>query len=81
MTFAVTHALPTSSIADVTLNEGDSGTTAFTFTVTKTGASAVPATTDYATADGTATAGNDYAATTGTLIFAGGVGSLEITVR
>jgi CSLREA domain-containing protein len=62
-------AQPTLSIDDVTHNEGDSGTTDFTFHVTRTGATALSVTVSYATADGTATAGSDYTATNGTLTF------------
>src|SRR5256885_9014121 len=42
------------SINDVSQAEGNSGTTAFTFTVTLTGATAVPVSVDFATASGTA---------------------------
>lgn len=51
------------SINDVTLNEGNSGTTSFTFTVSLS-APAGPSgvTFDIATADSTATAGSDYVA-------------------
>lgn len=66
----------TVSINDVSLAEGDSGT--LTFTVTRsdnTGSFAV----DFATANGTATAGSDYVATSGTLNFTAG-GSLTQTI-
>ncbi|MER2176201.1 MAG: putative Ig domain-containing protein, partial [Stenotrophomonas maltophilia] len=54
---------PALSISDVSLNEGDSGTTAFTFTVSLD-APAGPGgvSFDIATANGTATAGSDYVA-------------------
>ena len=68
------------SIGDVTLNEGDSNTTNFDFTVTLSAASADNVTVDYATANGTATAGNDYAATSGTLVFTPGQTSKTVTV-
>lgn len=56
-------ALPNLSINDVSLPEGNSGTTTFTFTVSLT-APAGPGgvTFDIATADGTATAPSDYTA-------------------
>ena len=57
-----TVALPTLSINDVRMTEGDSGTRSALFTVQL---SAVPATTvtfDIATANGTASAGSDYVA-------------------
>ncbi len=50
------------SIADVSLNEGNSGTTSFTFTVTQSGVSGTNTTFNLATADGTAVAGSDYVA-------------------
>lgn len=56
-------APPSFSIDDVTLDEGNAGTTAFTFTITWGGGTAVDATVDVATADGSATvAGGDYTA-------------------
>lgn len=45
---------------------------ALTVTVLRTGGSSGNLTVDYATVDGTAVAGNDYTATSGTLSFAGG---------
>ena len=44
--------MPTLSINNVTLAEGNSGTTSFTFTVTLSAASGLPVTVDFATADG-----------------------------
>ena len=68
-------ALPTLAVNDVSLNEGNAGTTAFTFTVTLSApAGAGGVTCDISTADGTAaTADNDYAARslTGQTISAG----------
>ena len=72
------------SIADVSHNEGDSGTTPYVFTVTLSSASLHPVTVAYATADGTATvADNDYAGqpgTLGTLTFAPGTTTQTITI-
>jgi hypothetical protein len=62
-------AAPTISINDVTIAEGDSGTTNATFNVTLSAASGFIVTVNYATADGTATAGSDYQLTSGTLTF------------
>jgi len=73
--------LPTLSINSVSLPEGNSGTTAFVFTVTLSAASASTVTVNYATADGTATAPGDYAATSGTLTFAPGVTTQTVTVN
>lgn len=54
-------ALPTFSIGDATVGEGDSGTTTATFTVTLSAPAAGTVTVDFSTADGTATAaGGDY---------------------
>lgn len=80
VTVADNDPIPTFSISDVSANEGDNGATTFTFTVSKSGASAVTATVDYATADNTAIAGEDYTAAAGTLTFAAGVGSQPVTV-
>ncbi len=56
-------APPSLSISDVTLAEGNAGTTTATFTVTLSSASAQIVTVNYVTADGTATtAGSDYVA-------------------
>jgi hypothetical protein len=81
---------PTFSVADVTQSEGDSGQTAFEFTVTKTGATAVDATVDYATQDcvtnpatggGSCGAGVDYVTTSGPLTFAPGETEKKVTVQ
>lgn len=69
------------SIADVTKVEGSIGTTAFTFTVTLSAASTNTVVVDYATANGTAGAGTDFSATSGTLIFAPGQTSKTVTVN
>ena len=56
---------PSFAIDNVTQNEGNSGTTEFIFTVTKSGDTALSATVDYATVDGTAVAPEDYNAIPG----------------
>jgi len=61
--------LPTISIGDRTVTEGDSGTVTATFNVALSRATAQTVTVNFATANGTATAGSDYQATTGTLTF------------
>lgn len=70
---------PEVSINDVTLNEGNAGTLAMTFTVTRTGGAGA-FTVDYGTANGAATAGVDYASASGTLSFSAGEMSKTITV-
>ena len=60
------------SINDVTITEGNSGTKVATFTVSRSGGTAA-FDVNFATANGTATAGSDYVAQpTGTLSFAAG---------
>jgi hypothetical protein len=60
---------PTLSIADASFNEGNSGSSNGTFTVSLSSASSKTITVDYATSDGSAVAPVDYAATIGTLTF------------
>ncbi|WP_223574899.1 putative Ig domain-containing protein [Xanthomonas citri] len=73
-------AQPALSIDDVSVNEGSSGTTTATFTVSLSAASGQTVTVNYATADGTATAGSDYVARSGTLTFAPGVTAQGVAV-
>ncbi|MCO4294078.1 Ig-like domain-containing protein, partial [Solitalea sp. MAHUQ-68] len=75
-------AVPTISVAAASVNEGNTGTTALTFTATLGNPSASAVSFNYATANGTAsTADNDYVAiTSGTLSFAAGELSKTITV-
>ena len=72
--------LPTLSINDVTVTEGDSGTTNAVFTVNLSAASTQTVSVNYGTANGTATAGSDYTATSNTLSFAPGQTSKTISV-
>lgn len=74
------NAAPGLVAGDATVNEGNTGTRAATFTVTLTAPATAPVTVRYATADGSATAGADYAATSGTLTFAPGETSRTVTV-
>src|SRR5262245_35069856 len=69
---------PALSINDVMVDEA--GGTA-TFTVTLDAPSGLTVTAIFATTDGTALAGEDYAGTTGTVTFAPGVTSQPITVN
>ncbi|MDA8018318.1 MAG: hypothetical protein MPN21_12800 [Thermoanaerobaculia bacterium] len=74
-------APPALSIDDVTLAEGDAGTTAFAFTVMLDAPSGQMVSVDYATADDSATAGSDYnALATTTLTFLAGETSQMVTV-
>ncbi|MEZ0265760.1 MAG: Calx-beta domain-containing protein, partial [Phycisphaerae bacterium] len=69
---------PVVSIGNVSVGEAD-GTA--TFTVTRTGTLGGTTTVDYASANGTATAGSDYTAVAGSLSFAPGETSKTITVN
>jgi hypothetical protein len=74
---------PALSIGDVTITEGNTGTKNVTFAVSLSSASGKTITVSWATADGTATAANDYTARTGTLTFNPGITSrtLSLPVR
>jgi hypothetical protein len=68
------------AISDVNLVEGDNGSVNAVFTVTLSEPATGTVTVNYATADGTAQAKNDYVAAAGTLTFAPGETSKTITV-
>jgi hypothetical protein len=72
--------LPTLTISDVTITEGDSGLTSLQFKVGISAASGKAVTVDYSTADGSAQAGSDYQAVNGTLTFALGQTAQTVTV-
>ena len=71
---------PGISITGVTVAEPGTGTTSTAFAVTLSKASTTPVSIGYATSNGTATAGADYTATSGTLSFDPGVTSQQIKV-
>lgn len=75
-----TGPLPVLSIDDATAPEGQSGTRNLELTVRLQPASASPVTVGYATSDGTAKAGRDYTARSGTLVFAPGQTTRTIAV-
>jgi hypothetical protein len=64
--------MPTVSVGDVSVPEGDAGAANATFTVSLSAPSGKPIDVDYASTDGTATAPSDYAGVSGTLSFAPG---------
>lgn len=70
---------PSVGVSDATVAEGDAGTSILTYTLTRTGGSDAFSV-DYATADGTASAGSDYVATSGTVSFAAGQTTATIAV-
>src|SRR3569832_1499431 len=65
---------------DALVTEGNAGTTQATFSVTLSGAASQTVTCSFATADGTATAGSDYVATSGALSFAPGETEISVVV-
>jgi hypothetical protein len=72
-------ATPRISIGDISLNEGNSGTTAFTFSVQLNRAVSFPVTVNFATRNGTARS-SDYTAASGTVTFAPGQTARPITI-
>ena len=71
---------PTVTINDVSPPEGNLLSTPFRFTVSLSNPSSSPVSVAWATADGTATAGSDYAADSGTVTFAAGSTSETVDV-
>jgi hypothetical protein len=76
----ITDDDPTVSISDVSQAEGNLGSALFNFSVTLSVASKKTVTVNYATADGTALAGSDYAAASGSLTFAPGQTNKTVSV-
>lgn len=75
-------ALPSLSVSDLTLNEGNTATQIATFTVSLSAASGQVVTVNYETADGTATiTDGDYRTTAAALSFAPGETSKTVTVE
>jgi hypothetical protein len=74
-------ARPAVSVEGHRAAEGDRGTTPFTFTVSLSTASARQVSVHWATANGTAKAGTDYTARSGTLTFAPGQTRKTVTVQ
>ena len=66
------------TVADAEVEEGPAAAVAFQVTLSRAASGAV--TVDYATADGTAAAGEDYTATSGTLTFAAGEVAKTVSV-
>lgn len=72
--------LPSLTIADVTITEGNSGTATATFTVSLSPADNNPVTVDFETVNGTAVANTDYTAASGILTFDPGETSRPIAI-
>src|SRR4029450_9728343 len=73
-------AAPTVSVAAASVDEGDLGTVTMSVPVTLSGPSGREVDVDFATSDGTATAGIDYTEASGTLVFAAGETSKHIDI-
>lgn len=70
------------SVADAgNVAEGDSGTAPALFAINLSSSSSVPVTVDYTTVDGTAVAGTDYIAASGTVVIPAGVSQTNIAVQ
>ncbi|HEX8223523.1 MAG TPA: Calx-beta domain-containing protein, partial [Allosphingosinicella sp.] len=72
--------IPVASVADVAIAEGNSGVRYLVFTVSLSFAPTGAVTLDYATSNGTATAGSDYLAVSGQLSFAAGETTKTVSV-
>src|ERR1044071_9377129 len=72
--------LPTLSINDASVVEGNSGTTNMLFTVSVSPVSGQAITLNFATANGSALAGSDYLATNGSMVINAGLASQAIAV-
>ena len=81
VTFTPDIITPSFSIADVTVNEGSSGVYTKNIPVTLSDPNGNTITVNYATSNGTATAGSDYTTTSGTLTFTGTTTTQNIPVK
>jgi probable HAF family extracellular repeat protein len=71
---------PVASIGDTSVSEGHEGTRSASLTVTLSPPSSQPVTLSYSTFDGTAAAGSDYEAASGTVTFVAGETSKTVSV-
>ena len=83
--FAITFTVgsapqPSISIADLSLNEGNAGTTNAVVTLSMSAASTTAVTVSFLTANGSATAGSDYTAASSTATFAANSTSTTISI-
>ena len=72
-------SVPSVSIGDVSVTEGSAGTTTATLTLRLSGPTTIATTVATSTANATAIAGSDYAAASGTVTFAAGATTTQIT--
>ena len=72
---------PRVTVNDVSRNEGQSGTTAFVFTVSLSPSAGAAVSLSFATANGSARSGEDYTARSGSLTFNAGETTKTITVN
>ena len=72
---------PLVSVDDVTVTEDDTDPVGAMFTVSLSAPSGKPITVDYATVDGNASAGEDYTFSTGTVSFAPGETTAQVTIQ
>ena len=77
---ALEPSVPLVSVIDATVTEGDSGTTTLTVTVELSATSDQDITVGWSTEDGTALAGEDYIAASGTLTIPAGSLTAQITL-
>ena len=73
-------ATPTLSVGNTSVTEPVNGSATATFTVTLSKASSTPVTVHFTTANGTAVAGKDFTAASGTLTFAPGATTATVSV-
>lgn len=72
--------MPSLTISDASKLEGDAGTSTLVFTLTLSAPSGLPSKVRFATADGTASAGSDYTAKTGTATIKAGRTTAKVRI-
>lgn len=72
--------LPSLSVNDVSITEGDGGSKQLTFTITRSSSNSTATTVQFSTSNGTATAGSDFNLTQGTITFQGNETTKQVSV-